>query len=210
MGKSSRKQSTHTGGSKYFRRVILGKLQVTWDMAGRYFPIEVPVGIADANLKFRGVNGIHLHRFGAFSCSHYKVGWGDVDDPIDCEDYLIEREFWRLKRRCLAPIEHPFSHMWGYTDFNKQAQPSHSVGWRVLLYPRSISPSKGLVCLPFYAAFNKAWIPHMHFERCVSRWSVSPTHGSPPPPSYPSQQGLPPAPVRHHTHYLSFFRITIG
>ena len=53
MGKSSRKQTTHTGKSKYFKRVILGKLEGTWDMATRYFLIKVPVGIADPYIKLR-------------------------------------------------------------------------------------------------------------------------------------------------------------
>ena len=84
MGKSLRKLSTPTGGSKHFKGVISGKLQGTWDMDNRYFLIKVPVGIADAYMKFRGVDGIHLLRFSAFESSGYKVGWGDIDYPIDC------------------------------------------------------------------------------------------------------------------------------
>ena len=72
-------------------------LQGTWDMANRYFLIEVPAGIADANMRFRGVDGIHLLRFSAFECSGYEVDWGDVDDSIDCEEHLFKREFQKLK-----------------------------------------------------------------------------------------------------------------
>ena len=58
-------------------------------MVKRYFLIEVPFGTADTYMKFRGVDGIHIHSFSAFEGSGYKIVWGDVDYPIDCEDYLI-------------------------------------------------------------------------------------------------------------------------
>ena len=149
-------------------------------MAERYFLIKVPVNIADAYLTFRAVDGIHLLRFSAFECSGYEVGLDDVDDPIDCEDYLIEREFQRLKRRYLTPTEHPFSHMWGYTDFYKPACPSHFVGGRIPLHPSSISPSERWVPSPLMLPF-RAWGRHMHSDRHINRWSVRPSHGSPPP-----------------------------
>ena len=179
MGKSFRKLSTPTGGSKHFKRVISGKLQGTWDMANRYFLIEVPVGIADAYTKFRDVHGIQLLIFSAFECSGYEVGWVDVDYPIDCEDYLIEREFQRLKRRCLAPTEHPFSCMQGYTNFYNIVHPSHLVGGRVPMHSRSISPVRDGCASPHHA-LHRAQGLQMHSDRCVNRWSVSPTCGSPP------------------------------
>ena len=80
-------------------------------MANRYFLTEVLVGITDAYMTFRGVDGIHLIRFNAFECSGYKVSWSDGDYPIDYMDYFIEREFQMLKRRHPAPTEHPFSHV---------------------------------------------------------------------------------------------------
>ena len=76
------------------------------------------------------MDDIHLLRFSAFECPGYEVAWGDVDDPVGGEDYLTEREFQRFKRRHLAPTEHLFSHVWGYTDFYKPACLSPFVGGR--------------------------------------------------------------------------------
>ena len=99
MGRLNRKPSPAVSGSKDIKRVVSGKLQGTWDMANRYFLIEVPSGIADTYMKVKGIDGIHLLRFSAFECAGYQVGWV-ADYPIDCEDYLIEREFRKLKRCC--------------------------------------------------------------------------------------------------------------
>ena len=84
------KPSPAVGGSKYIKRVVSGKLQVTGDMANRYFLIEIPGGIADADMKFKGIDRIHLLRFSPFECAGYIVGWHEADYPIDCEDYLFE------------------------------------------------------------------------------------------------------------------------
>ena len=74
MGRLNWKPSPAVGGSKYIQRVVSDKLQGTWDMANRYFLIEVPGGIADAYMKFKGIDGIHLLRFNAFECAGYQVG----------------------------------------------------------------------------------------------------------------------------------------
>ena len=71
MGRLTRKPSHAVGGSKYNRRVVSGKLQGTWDMANRYFIIELPGGIADVYIRFKGIDGIHLLRFSAFECAGY-------------------------------------------------------------------------------------------------------------------------------------------
>ena len=203
MSKSSRKQTTHIGGSKYFKRIISGKLQGTLDMASRYFLIKVPVGISDAYMEFRGMDGIHLLKLSAFDCFGYEVGWGGVGYHIDCEDYLIEKEFQRIKRRCPSPTECPLSCVQGYTDFYNPAHPSHLVGGRVPLCPRSISPSERWVHLPSYAAIHIALGTNMYSDRCINRWYVSPTHGSPPPHcsflSAPSS-----SPVRCCNSFVSF------
>ena len=97
MGRLNRKSSPVVGASKHIKRVVSGKLLVTWNMANRYFFIEVPVGIADAYMKFKRIDRIHPLRFSAFECTGYQVGWDEADYPIDCKDYLIEREFRKLK-----------------------------------------------------------------------------------------------------------------
>ena len=74
-----------------------GKLQGAWDMANRYFLAEVPGGITDTYIKSKGIDGIPLLRFTAFEYAGYQVGWDEADYPIDCEDYLIKREFRELK-----------------------------------------------------------------------------------------------------------------
>ena len=55
-------------------------------MANRYFLIEVPDGIADAYIKIKGIDGIHLLRLSAFECDGYQLGWDEADYPIDCEE----------------------------------------------------------------------------------------------------------------------------
>ena len=67
-------------------------------MTNKYFLIEVPDGIANAYMKFKGIDGIHLLRFSAFECAGYQVGWDEANYPIDCGDHLIVREFKKLKR----------------------------------------------------------------------------------------------------------------
>ena len=91
MKRLNSKASPTVGGSKYIKRVVSGKLEDTWDMTNRYFLIEVPGGIADAYMRFKGIDRIHLLRFSAFECAGYQVGWDEADYPIDCKDYLIER-----------------------------------------------------------------------------------------------------------------------
>ena len=54
--------------------------------------------LLNAYMKFIEIDGIHLLRFSAFDCAGFQVGWDEANYPIDCEDYLIEREFRRLKR----------------------------------------------------------------------------------------------------------------
>ena len=124
MERLNRKPSPVVGGSKYIKGVVSGELHGTWDMPSRYIFIEVPVGIADAYMKFKGIDGIHLLRFSAFECAGYQVGWDENDYPIDCEDYLIEREFRKLKRHCPDQMDLPFPHMHGFTDFYNLACPS--------------------------------------------------------------------------------------
>ena len=100
-------------------------------MTNRYFLIEVPGGIPDAYMKFKGIDRIHLLRFSDFECAGYQVGWDKADYPIDCEDYLIEREFRKLKRHCPDPVsaDLPFPSMHGFTAFNNPActQPTFMV-----------------------------------------------------------------------------------
>ena len=62
MKRLNRQQSPAVGGSKYITRVVSDKLQGTWDIANRYFLIEVPGGIADAYMKFKGIDRMHLLR----------------------------------------------------------------------------------------------------------------------------------------------------
>ena len=97
MGRLTRKPSPAVGRSKYIKRVVSGKLQDTWDLANRYFLIEVPGGIVDVYMKFKGIDDIHLLRFSVFKCAEYQVGWDEADYPIDCEDFLIKGEFRKLK-----------------------------------------------------------------------------------------------------------------
>ena len=59
-------------------------------MANWYFLIEVPGGIADAYIKFKGIDWIHPLRFSAFECTGYQVDWDEADYAIDCEVFLIE------------------------------------------------------------------------------------------------------------------------
>ena len=92
MERLTRKPSPAVGGSKYIKRVVSVELQGTWDMTNRYFLIEVPGDIADAYMKLKGIDGIHILRFSAFECAGYQVGWDETNYPIDCEDYLIETE----------------------------------------------------------------------------------------------------------------------
>ena len=84
--------------------------------------------------------------------------------------------------------------MWSYSDFCKSAHPSHLVGGRVPLHQ---FPLVRWVHLPSYAAL------HMHSDRHINRWSVSPYHGSPP-PKCPLLSGPSPFPARHCTHSVSF------
>ena len=69
------------------------------------------------------------------------------------------------------------------------------------LHPGSISPSERQENLPSYAAFT--WGPHMHSDRCINTWSVSPIHRSPH-PQCPFLSGPSPSPIRCHTHSVSF------
>ena len=80
--------------------------------------------------------------------------------------------------------------MYGFTDFSSAGNPAHPVGGRVPLRTCRLSPSERRVCFPSYRACDKARGPHMVSERCINRWSVSPTHGSLP-PAMPSP--------RHHS-----------
>ena len=73
------------------KRVVSGKLQDTWDMLNRYFIREVPSGIADVCMEFKGIDWIHLLRFSIFECAGFQVGLDKADYPIDCEDYHIDR-----------------------------------------------------------------------------------------------------------------------
>ena len=86
MGRFNRKPSPGVGEVKYIKRVVYGKLQGILDMVNRYFLIEVPDGIADAYIKIKGIDGIHLLRLSAFGCAGYQVGWDEADFPIDCEE----------------------------------------------------------------------------------------------------------------------------
>ena len=140
------------------------------DMANRYFLIEVPGGIADAYIKFKGNDGIHLLRFSAFECAGYQVGWDEADYPIDCEDYLIEREFMKLKRCHPDPVDLPFPHIHGFTDFYNPACLVCLVGGRVPLSYHRLSPSEMRECFPLigpetgpgviiYHDYNRPWSP---------------------------------------------------
>ena len=122
--------------------MVSGKLQGTWDMANRYFLKEVPDGIADAYMKFKGIDGIHLLRFSAFECAGYQVGWNGTGYPIDCEDYLIEREFRKLKRHCPYPVDLPLPCMHGFTDFYNPAHCGCLVGGTVPLKTHRLFPSE--------------------------------------------------------------------
>ena len=142
MGRLSRKPSPAVGASKYIKRVVSGKMQGTWDMANRYFLIDVPDGIADAYMKFKEIDGIHLLRFSAFECAGYQVGWDEANSPIDCEDYLIERKFWKLKWCQPDPVYLPFLCMHGFTDFYNPACSAHLGGGRVPLRSCRLYPSE--------------------------------------------------------------------
>ena len=83
MGRLNKKSSPAVGGSKYIKRVVSGKLQGSWDIANRYILIEVPTGIADAYINFKGIDGIYLLRFSTSECTSYQVGWDEADYPID-------------------------------------------------------------------------------------------------------------------------------
>ena len=118
--------------------------------------------------------------FSAFECAGYQVGWPEVDSPIDSEDYLIEREFRKLKRHCPDPVDLPFLCMLGFTDFYNPACPAHLVSSSVPLRSCRLSPSESRACLSSCIAYDRARGPHMVSDKCINRWSASPTHGSPP------------------------------
>ena len=160
MGRLTWKPSPAVVGSKYIKRVVSGKLQGTWDMANRYFLIEVPGGIADACMKFRGIDEIHLLRFSAFECPGYQVGWNEVVYHVDCGGDLIEREFRTLKRHHPDPVDLPFPHMHGFTDFYNPACPAHLAGGRVPLRPHRLSPERR-AHFPSYRDCDRVMDPHM-------------------------------------------------
>ena len=181
MRRLNRKHSPAVGGSKYIKSVVSGKLKGTWDMANRYFLVEVPGGIDDAYIKFKGIDGIHLLRFNAFECAGYQVDWDEADYPIDCEDYIIEREFRQLKRFHPHPVELTFPCVHGFRDFYCPAFLACLVGGRVPLGLCRFSLCERRAQLSLYRACDKARGPHMVSDRCINRWSISPTHGNPPP-----------------------------
>ena len=101
-------------------------------MSNRYILIEVPAGIADAYMKFKENDVIHLLRFSAFEFVGYQVGWDEADYSIDCEDYIFEREFRKLKRHHQDLVDLPFPLMHGFTKFynTKFYMPSPSCWWK--------------------------------------------------------------------------------
>ena len=125
------------GGSKYIKRLLSG----TWDMANRYF--LMPGGITDAHMKLKGINGINLLRFSAFECAEYQIGWDEADYSINFEDPLNGRELRKLKRCPPDPVDIPFPHMHGSTDFYNNAYTAHLGGGRVPLRSGRLSPLKG-------------------------------------------------------------------
>ena len=67
-------------------------------MKKRCFTVYAPPGITEAYMQFQGVDGVHVFRFTSYECSHFHVGWKDLDYPVYLEEFLIEKEFWNRKR----------------------------------------------------------------------------------------------------------------
>ena len=124
-------------------------------MANRYFLIEVPGGIANAYMKCKIIDRVHLLRFSAFECAKYQVGWNEANYPIGCEDYLTEGEFRKLKRHHPNSVDSPFPHMLGFTNFYNPAHPAHLVRGRVPLQLHRLSPSERRECFTSYRACDK-------------------------------------------------------
>ena len=208
MARFNRKPSPAIARSKYIKRVVSGKLQDTWDMTKRYFLIGLPGGIVHADMRFQGIDRIHLLRFSAFECAGYQVIWDEADYPIDCEDYLIEREFRKLKRHCPDPASLPFPHMHAFTDFYIPACPAHFVGGRVPLRLSTTcrsSSSERRVCFPFCRACDRTRGPHMVSYTCINRGPVCPTHGGPLPTLHSPRHHRPsPLPAHHPTSTSSY------
>ena len=150
------------------------------------------------------MHGIHLLRFTAFECTGYQVGWDEADYPTDCEDFLIEREFRKLKRCHPDPVDLSFPCMHGCTDFHNPAHPACLDNGIIPLRPCRLSPERR-VHFPSYRAYYRARGHHIASDRHINRWPVSPTHGSTL-PAMPSPRHCSPSPLpTHHSKSTSSY-----
>ena len=117
----------------------------------------------------------------------------------------VKREFRKLKSSHPDPVDLPFSHTHGFTDFYNPVHPAHLVSDRVPLKACRLSPSERRVSLYSYRAYYRATGPYMVSDRCINRLSVSPSHGHPP-PAMPSPRCCSPSPLHaHHSRSTSFY-----
>ena len=148
-------------------------------VTNRYLLIEILGGIADTDMKFKGIDGINFLRFGALECAGCHVGWDEADYPIDSEDYLIKRELMKLKRHFPEPVDlFSMPCMASQTSTILYILPTLLVV-RVPFRPCQLSPLERRACLSCYRTYDRTRGPHMVSDRCINRWSVSSSGGSP-------------------------------
>ena len=105
-----------------------GKAQGSWNMKQNTFSFQLPTGITEAHMTFKGTPGVFKFKFGTFDCSASYVPWGDADYDYHTSEYMLEREFKKTRSRHPPITNHPFyranKHKYRYNPARPQTPPS--------------------------------------------------------------------------------------
>ena len=130
------------------KRVTAGKLQATWYMKKRYFMVEAPVGITEASMTLKGVDGVYSVEFDTFSSQGSFVKWEEFDYAYNSSEYLLEREYYRTYRKRPSTSDFPFPRTRSLSKFYNPARPSNLVNGSSLFRRRPLSPSEFRIIRP--------------------------------------------------------------
>ena len=143
--------------SKFIKCAAAGKAQGIWNQKKHIFCFQMPSGITEARITFKGTDGIFEFDFTTFECSGSHIEWGDADLDFHSSEYLPEREYERSSCKCPFPTDYTFQrckvNKTGYNPARPAEPPRASPG------PHHHIPSPSASTARYYTSRSRSRFP---------------------------------------------------
>ena len=132
--------------SKFIKCAAADKAQGVWDRKKHTFSVQLPSGITEAHMTFKGKGGIFEFDFTTFECFGPHIKWGDADFNFHSSEYLLEHEYDRSSHKHPFPTDYPFPrhrvHKTGYNPARQAESARVSPGPHHHSHSPSTSPAR--------------------------------------------------------------------